>query len=212
VNFQLTAEQKWLQCKCRALAADFATRSAAHDRDASHPVENYRRLREEGFLALTIGKEWGGRGASLLDHTIAYEALGAGCPSTALAFNMHASVVMPVLESPEVAAATKRWLADLVVREGKLIAGNFSEPITTALIAERPIKTRARRVEGGYCVTGRKMFASMIEAADFVMGLPLRGRRVRWPASSFCCRREPRGGVSTQTGMSSACAPRAVTL
>ena len=176
VHFELTSEQQWLRCKCRALAADFATRSAAHDRDASHPVENYQRLREEGFLALTIGKEWGGQGASLLDHTIAYEALGAGCPSTALAFNMHASVVMPVLESPEVAAATKKWLADLVVREGKLIAGNFSEPITTAFIAERPIKTQARRVEGGYRLTGRKMFASMIGAADFVMvGASLEG-------------------------------------
>lgn len=68
MNFELTSEQQWLQGKCRALAADFATRSAAHDRDASHPVENYRRLREEGFLALTIHKEWGGQGASLLDH------------------------------------------------------------------------------------------------------------------------------------------------
>ena len=176
VHFELTSEQQWLRCKCRALAADFATRSAAHDRDASHPVENYQRLREEGFLALTIGKQWGGQGASLLDHTIAYVALGAGCPSTALAFNMHASVVMPVLESPEVAAATKKWLANLVVREGKLIAGNFSEPITTAFIAERPIKTQARRVEGGYRLTGRKMFASMIGAADFVMvGASLEG-------------------------------------
>jgi alkylation response protein AidB-like acyl-CoA dehydrogenase len=176
VDFQLTSEQQRLQCTCRALAADFATRSAAHDRDASHPAENYRRLREEGFLALTIGKEWGGLGASLLDHTIAYEALGTGCPSTALAFNMHASVVMPVLESPEVAAENKRRLADLVVRESKLIAGNFSEPITTAMIGARPIKTRARRVAGGYRITGRKMFASMIEAADLVMvGASLEG-------------------------------------
>jgi alkylation response protein AidB-like acyl-CoA dehydrogenase len=169
VNFELTPEQQRLQQQCRELAADFATRSAAHDRDASHPVENYDRLREAGFLALTIGREWGGAGASLLDHTIAYEALGQGCPSTALAFNMHASVVMPVLESPEVAAETKRRIADLVVRERKLIAGNFSEPVTTSLIGERPLKTRARRADGGYRVTGRKMFASMLEAADFVL-------------------------------------------
>ena len=47
------------------------------------------------------------------------------------------------------------------MREGKLIAGNFSESITTAFIAERPIKTQARRVEGGCRLTGRKMFASM---------------------------------------------------
>jgi alkylation response protein AidB-like acyl-CoA dehydrogenase len=169
VNFQLTAEQQRLQRQCRELAADFATRSAAHDRDASHPIENYQRLREEGFLALTIGKEWGGRGASFLDHTIAYEALGAGCPSTALAFNMHTSVVMPILESAEVNDETKHRLADLVVNERKLIGGNFSEPVTTALIGARPILTKARRVDGGYRVTGRKMFASMIEAADLVM-------------------------------------------
>jgi alkylation response protein AidB-like acyl-CoA dehydrogenase len=40
------------------------------------------------------------------------------------------------------------------------------EPITTSLIGERPLKTRARRIDGGYSVSGRKMFASMLEAAD----------------------------------------------
>jgi alkylation response protein AidB-like acyl-CoA dehydrogenase len=169
VDFSLTVEQQRLQQECRELAAVFATRSAAHDRDASHPIENYQRLREEGFLALTVAKEWGGQGASFLDHTIAYEALGAGCPSTALAFNMHASVVMPLLQSPEVTEATKRRIADLIVGEGKLIAGNFSEPVTTSLIGERPLKARARRVDGGFRVTGRKMFASMLEAADYVL-------------------------------------------
>ena len=169
MDFQLTPDQQLLQRQCRELAADFAVRAAAHDREASHPVENYQRLREEGFLALTVATEWGGAGHSLLDHTIAYEALARGCPSTALAFNMHASVVMPLLESPEVLPEVKRRVADLVVRERRLIAGNFSEPVTTSLIGERPLKTRARRVEGGYSVTGRKMFASMIEAADYVL-------------------------------------------
>ena len=169
MDFAFTPEQCRLRQKCLELAADFATRSAAHDREASHPIENYDTLRDEGFLALTVGREWGGGGASLLDHTIAYEALGQGCPSTALAFNMHASVVMPLLESPEVSPETKRHIADLVVREKKLIAGNFSEPVTTSLIGERPLKTRARRADGGYRISGRKMFASMLEAADFVL-------------------------------------------
>lgn len=169
MNFELSPEQRRLQRQCLELAADFATRSAAHDRAASHPVENYRRLREAGFLALTIGTEWGGQGASFLDHTIAYEALGQGCPSTALAFNMHASVVMPLLLSPEVSSGAKRRLAALAVAERRLIAGNFSEPVTTSLIGERPLKTRARRADGGWRVSGRKMFASMLDAADFVL-------------------------------------------
>ena len=169
MDFALTPEQSRLQQRCLELTADFAARSAAHDRDASHPAENYEKLRREGFLALTIAREDGGGGASLLDHTVAYEALAQGCPSTALAFNMHASVIMPVLDYPEVAAEAKRRILDLVVGEKRLIAGNFSEPVTTAAINVRPLKTRARRVPGGYRVTGRKMFASMLEAADFVM-------------------------------------------
>ena len=97
MDFGLSEEQQRLQERCRVLAADFALRSAEHDRDASHPIENYRRLAWEGFLELTVPREWGGAGLGLLDHTIAFEALAQGCPSTALAFNMHASVVMPVL-------------------------------------------------------------------------------------------------------------------
>jgi alkylation response protein AidB-like acyl-CoA dehydrogenase len=108
MDFRLSKAQQRLQQKCRELAEEFATRSAGHDRDASHPIENYQRLRDEGFLALSVAREWGGSGASFLDHTIAYEALGRGCPSTALAFNMHASVVMPLLQSTEISAEIKQ--------------------------------------------------------------------------------------------------------
>ena len=176
MDFQLTPGQQRLQNKCRELASDFATRTAAHDRDASHPVENYDRLRKEGFLALTVGKEWGGLGASFLDHTIAYEVLGEGCPSTALAFNMHASVVMPLLESVEVSAETKRRIADLVVQQGKLIAGNFSEPVTTSLIGERPLKARARRADSGYRVTGSQDVRFDARSGRFCVGDGSSGR------------------------------------
>src|SRR5690242_4304526 len=142
MDFAFSEDQKRLQQRCLELTADFATRSSEHDRDASHPAENYDRLRAEGFLSLTVPPEYGGAGASFLDHTIAYEALGQGCPSTALAFNMHASVVMPILESAEVTPEAKRLIADRVVREGRMIGGNFSEPSTTSLIGERPLAVR----------------------------------------------------------------------
>ena len=171
MDFRLTEEERRLRDRARALAADFATRSAEHDRDASHPTENYARLRAEGFYALNIPTELGGGGVRLLGHTLAFEALAEGCPATALAFNMHASVVMPLIDSAEVPPETKRRIADLVVRQGKLIAGNFSEPGTTSLIGARPIAARARRADGGWRITGRKMFASMLEAADYCLVL-----------------------------------------
>ncbi|MGE3783393.1 MAG: acyl-CoA dehydrogenase, partial [Alphaproteobacteria bacterium] len=65
----------------------------------------------------------------------------------------------------------KERMADLVVRRKKLIGGKFSEPGHTSLIGERPLTARARRVAAGYSITGRKMFASMLEAADYVMVL-----------------------------------------
>jgi alkylation response protein AidB-like acyl-CoA dehydrogenase len=166
MDFALGTELSALQERCLALARDFAKRAGEHDRDASEPAENYARLRAEGFLELTMPTARGGTGLGFLAHTVAYEALGTGCPSTALSFNMHASVVMPLMESAEVTETAKAHLADLVCRQKLLIAGNYSEATSTALIGERWLDTVARRDGAGWRIDGRKMFASMIEAAD----------------------------------------------
>ena len=165
--FDLNDEQNQLKERCQGMAADFASRAGDHDRNASHPHENYDRLRAEGFLSLNISKEWGGAGVGLFDHTIAFEALAQGCPATALAFNMHASMVGPLTESDYVPEASKAYIAELVVNQGKMIAGNFSEATSTALIGERQLGTKARPADGGWRITGRKMFASMLQAADY---------------------------------------------
>jgi alkylation response protein AidB-like acyl-CoA dehydrogenase len=167
MDFQITEEQRHLQQRCRHLAEDFAARAAAHDRAATNPVENYAALRQEGFYGLNVPKEWGGRGVGLLGYSLAAEELAQGCPATALSFNMHLSIVGPLLESPEVPPATKQRVADLVVKGQKLIAGNFSEPHTSGLLATYAPAARARRADGGYRINGRKAFASMVEAADY---------------------------------------------
>jgi alkylation response protein AidB-like acyl-CoA dehydrogenase len=174
-----------LRQRCEALAADFATRSSAHDRDASHPTENYDRLRQEGFLELSVPKEFGGAGVGFLGHTLAYEALAEGCPSTALSFNMHASVVMPLLDSPQIAPQAKRYVADLVVNRKQLVAGNYSEATSTAILGERWLDTIVRRVEGGWRITGRKMFASMLQAADYCLVLARPDTATRPTAGAF---------------------------
>lgn len=166
MDFDLGPELKVLQERSLAFAREFATRSSAHDRDASEPTENYDILRREGYLELSVPKSRGGAGSGFLGHTVAFEALGTGCPSTALSFNMHASVVMPLLESPEVDESAKRHIADLVAGKKLLIAGNYSEASSTALIGERWLDTIARPADGGWRISGRKMFASMIQAAD----------------------------------------------
>ena len=212
MDFGLSDEHERLRRRCLELAADFATRSAEHDREATHPTENYERLREEGFLALTVPEKWGGAGVGFLGHTLAFETLAQGCPSTALAFNMHASVVMPVLESTEVATDAKRRIAELVVNQRRLIAGNFSEPGTTSLIGERPLSARARRIDCGYSITGRKMFASMLEAADYCMVMALPETATSASAGIILLvPRDAEGRGSKPIGTRSACAQRAAT-
>src|SRR5205807_8515145 len=169
MEFHVTPAQKDLQHRARWLAADFATRAAQHDRDASDPVENYAALRDAGFYGLNVPADLGGSGVGLLGWSLAAEELAQGCASTALSFNMHLSVVGPVMESPLVPRTTKERLAKMVVYERKLIGGNFSEPTTSGLVGTAIPLARARQVEGGYRITGRKAFASMIAAADYVM-------------------------------------------
>ncbi len=171
MEFHITEAQRELQQRARGLAAEFATRAAQHDRDATDPLENYAALRAAGFYGLNVPADLGGAGIGLLGWSLAAEELAQGCASTALAFNMHLSVVGPVMESPLVPRATKERLAKMVVHEGKLIGGNFSEPTTSGLVGTAIPLTRARRVDGGYRITGRKAFASMIAAADYVMVL-----------------------------------------
>jgi alkylation response protein AidB-like acyl-CoA dehydrogenase len=169
MQFHVTEQQRELQQRARCLAADFATRAAQHDREASDPLENYAALRTAGFYGLNVPAELGGAGIGLLGWSLAAEELAQGCASTALSFNMHLSVVGPLMDSPLVPRDTKERLAKLVVHEGKLIGGNFSEPTTSGLVGTPVPLTRARRVDGGYRITGRKAFASMIAAADYVM-------------------------------------------
>src|SRR5262245_51336161 len=71
MEFQITEEQRRLQERSRALAADFAARAARHDREASHPVENYAALRDAGFYALNVPTELGGAGVGRLGSSLA---------------------------------------------------------------------------------------------------------------------------------------------
>src|ERR687897_1269644 len=89
----LTPRQRELVELAGRLADEFTERAGEHDREASFPFENYERMREEGYLGITVPEELGGMGAGLLDLILAQERLAAGDGSTALAVNMHVSPI-----------------------------------------------------------------------------------------------------------------------
>jgi alkylation response protein AidB-like acyl-CoA dehydrogenase len=75
--------------RAESLAGDFATRAAAHDRDASFPFENFERLADAGLLNLTVPARYGGMEAGLALSCRVIEQIAGGDASTALVLAMH---------------------------------------------------------------------------------------------------------------------------
>jgi alkylation response protein AidB-like acyl-CoA dehydrogenase len=154
----LTPRQREIVELAGRLADEFASRAAEHDQDGSFPFENYERMREEGYLGLTVPEELGGMGAGLYDLIVAQERLAAGDGSTALAVNMHVSPIGQ-LASLWRASGDER-LADVLRRaaDGRLVYASMSaEPGDPILMSSTTV---ARPVDGGYRVTGKKIFGT----------------------------------------------------
>lgn len=78
--FQLTPEQRALQQRARELAqAHFAPRAAEVDRTEAYPWENVARLRDAGFMTMTLPKEVGGMGLSYFDAVLVIEEVAKAC-------------------------------------------------------------------------------------------------------------------------------------
>jgi alkylation response protein AidB-like acyl-CoA dehydrogenase len=75
--------------RAELLAGDFATRAAAHDREASFPFENFDLLADAGLLNLTVPARYGGTDAGLALSCRVIERIAGGDASTALVLAMH---------------------------------------------------------------------------------------------------------------------------
>jgi alkylation response protein AidB-like acyl-CoA dehydrogenase len=154
----LTPRERELVELAGSLADRFAERAAEHDREATFPFENYEDMREAGYLGLTVPEELGGRGAGLYELILAQERLAMGDGSTALAVNMHVSPIGQ-LASLWRSSGDER-LADVLRRaaDGRLVYASMSaEPGDPILMTS---STVAERVDGGYRVTGKKIFGT----------------------------------------------------
>jgi alkylation response protein AidB-like acyl-CoA dehydrogenase len=162
------SDMNWVE-RARELAADFATRAERHDREASFPVENFERLRDEGFLKLTVPASHGGYEAPLSLFLRTQEELAAGDGSTALALNMHQIRFGSERESP---TYPERWFNEMcrgAVEEGALCNTVATEEGIGSPAGGGIPETLAVQVEGGWVINGRKTFTTMAPVLEYLI-------------------------------------------
>src|SRR5438132_8841128 len=184
MHLQPSSRQRELIALARRLAGErFALRADRHDRDASFPFDDYADLRVDGLLGLCVPERYGGLGADYETYCLVAEQLAQGNASTSLTFNMHCLTMLmmgevadampmpaPVRERHEKLRAAR---FREVVEQGVFYGQPHSEPVeqgetdTKLSMGRRRFGTVARKVDGGYVVSGRKFFVSLAGAAPY---------------------------------------------
>jgi alkylation response protein AidB-like acyl-CoA dehydrogenase len=146
------------------LADRFAERAGEHDRENTFPAENWPVMAAEGYLALAVPAELGGFDAGAGELLLAQERLAQGCAATALAVNMHLTTS---------AGLRSLWRRTGEERaEGLLRGAATGEVVLASCTSEagyggalEDCATTAERVDGGFRLTGRKIFFTESDVA-----------------------------------------------
>ncbi|WP_116998175.1 acyl-CoA dehydrogenase family protein [Desertimonas flava] len=150
--------------------------AARHDQDGSWIDDSFDALRSRGYLALAVPSELGGMGATLSEIAGVQRILGRHCGSTALAMSMHQHVT---------AFTAWRYRRDLAGAEATLrrVADEGIVLVSTGGADFTNPRGTATKVDGGYMVSGHKIFASQSPAGTvmstmFAYDDPEQGLRV----------------------------------
>jgi alkylation response protein AidB-like acyl-CoA dehydrogenase len=151
-TIELHTEQELIE-RAAAVGVEIAGFAARHDREGSFVEEGLDCLRDAGLLALGVPAELGGSGATIRQVAMVQRELAFHCGSTALATAMHQHVVSFTAwryrrDMPGAEATLRR-----VAQEGIVLVSTGGADFTHP-------RGEAIKVDGGYRVSGRKVFAS----------------------------------------------------
>lgn len=156
------------------------------DEQYRFPQEFYAAMADAGWLGITMPEDLGGAGLGVTEAAIMMHAVtstgGGYTAASAIHVNLFGPHAIVVHGTPD---QKRRWLTPLIQGREKACFG-FTE--TDAGLDTTSIKSFARRVEGGYRVTGNKMWTSTAQVADKIVLL------TRTTAKAECAR--PTDGIT----------------
>lgn len=171
MNFDLTEEQKtW-----KKIVHDFAEkelRPKAREVDEKEEFnwEAFRKAGPVGLASMSIPEEYGGANVDMVSNAIAFEELGWGCGSTALAFTAHnglGTAPIALFGSEEL---KKKWLPLVGSGKNKLGALALTEPGAGSDI-QGGVTTRAEKDGDEWVINGAKMWNTNASIAEYIITL-----------------------------------------
>jgi len=163
MQFDLSEDQRAFQDVARAFARDeLAPYASDWDRDAFFPVETMRKAAALGFAGIYVREDVGGSALTRLDAALIFEALSAGCTSTAAYMSIHnmASWMIDRFGSDE---QRSKWLPDLTSMS-KIASYCLTEPGAGSDAAS--LRTKAVKDGDHYVLNGSKAFISGSGTSD----------------------------------------------
>ena len=159
------ARTDWPQV-AESLGPRFAERAPQHDDTDTFVAENYRELRAHRVFSAGVPAELGGGGASHAELCALVQTLARHCGSTALSLAMHThQVAIAAFRWRHEAGAAEALLRRVAAEELVLVSSGGSDWLAGSGHAER--------VDGGYQVSGRKVFASGVPLGDLFMTMAI---------------------------------------
>jgi butyryl-CoA dehydrogenase len=158
IDFELTDEQRLVRETAREFAdAEIAPRARENDRNERFDTELVEKLAELGFLGPIISEEYGGRGIDYRTYGLIVEEIGRADSSARTVVSVVTSLVGSSIERWGTEEQKRKWLPRLC--SGELGCFGLTEPGTGSDAAD--LATRASKVNGGWKISGQKMFISL---------------------------------------------------
>ena len=165
MTFELNEEQRQVQDLIRRVARErVAPRAQEIDATAEYPQDMFDLLRELGLFTLPFPAEFGGN-ESMLSACVAVEELGRVCYNTAYLLVVQ-WVPFGAILAGGTEAQKQRYLPGLA--RGELRAA-FSTTEAQSGSDVAGIRTRAVRVDGGYRISGAKIWCTNSAVSDFII-------------------------------------------
>ena len=165
MSFTLTADQLQIQDLIRRVAKEkVAPRANEIDRTAEYPQDMFDLLQQLGLFTLPFPEEYGGTN-SMVSACLAIEEFGRVCYNTAYLLLLQ-WVPFGAILAGGTADQKQRYLHGLA--DGTL-RGAISTTEAQSGSDVAGIKTRATAVEGGFSLSGSKIWCTNSSVADFVL-------------------------------------------